>query len=126
MDGSPEVIELLNAQLTAELTAINQYFLHAKMQAHWGCTRLAAWTRKESIEEMWHADELTDRILMLGGLPNYQRLLPLLLRPVRPAPRTGKREEAGDAGSSDDLNADTARYPDPGGDLRQGVFRPAG
>jgi bacterioferritin len=77
MDGSPEVIALLNEQLTAELTAINQYFLHAKMQEHWGFTRLAAWTRKESIEEMEHAESLTNRILMLGGLPNYQRLLPL-------------------------------------------------
>jgi len=56
----------------------------------------------------------------------YQRLLPLPLRSVRPAPRTGTREKVGDAGSSDDLDADTARGPDPGGDLRQGVFRPAG
>ncbi len=77
MDGSTEVIALLNDQLTAELTAINQYFLHAKMQEHWGYTRLAAWTRRESLEEMAHAELLTNRILMLGGLPNYQRLLPL-------------------------------------------------
>jgi bacterioferritin len=77
MDGSPEVIALLNEQLTAELTAINQYFLHAKMQEHWGYVRLAAWTRKESVEEMQHAETLTNRILMLGGLPNYQRLSPL-------------------------------------------------
>jgi bacterioferritin len=77
MDGSPDVIALLNEQLTAELTAINQYFLHAKMQEHWGYVRLATWTRRESIEEMEHAELLTNRILMLGGLPNYQRLLPL-------------------------------------------------
>jgi bacterioferritin len=77
MDGSAEVIALLNEQLTAELTAINQYFLHAKMQEHWGYVRLAAWTRRESIEEMEHAESLTNRILMLGGLPNYQRLSPL-------------------------------------------------
>ena len=77
MDGSPEVIALLNDHLTAELSAINQYFLHAKMQEHWGFTRLAAWTRAESMDEMHHAEALTNRILMLGGLPNYQRLLPL-------------------------------------------------
>lgn len=74
MQGSPEILELLNAQLTAELTAINQYFLHAKMQEHWGYTRIASWTRSESIDEMHHAESLTNRILMLGGLPNYQRL----------------------------------------------------
>ena len=77
MDGSPEVIALLNEQLTAELTAINQYFLHAKMQEHWGYGLLAAWMRRESIEEMEHAESITNRILVLGGLPNYQRLSPL-------------------------------------------------
>ncbi len=74
MQGSPEILDLLNAQLTAELTAINQYFLHAKMQEHWGYVRIASWTRSESIDEMHHAESLTNRILMLGGLPNYQRL----------------------------------------------------
>ena len=74
MQGDPEVIALLNEQLTSELTAINQYFLHAKMQADWGYAELAAYTRKESIEEMVHAEEITERILFLGGLPNYQRL----------------------------------------------------
>ena len=77
MQGHPEVVELLNAQLTAELTAINQYFLHAKMQEHWGLTRIASWTRAESIDEMHHAETLTNRILMLEGLPNYRRLLPI-------------------------------------------------
>ena len=77
MQGDPEVIEFLNEQLTAELTAINQYFLHAKMQENWGYTRLAAYTRSESIDEMRHAETLTERILFLEGLPNYQRLLPL-------------------------------------------------
>ena len=77
MRGDDEVIALLNEQLTAELTAINQYFLHAKMQANWGFTKLAEYTRKESIEEMIHAEKITDRILFLEGLPNYQRLFSL-------------------------------------------------
>lgn len=71
---SPQVVDLLNEVLTAELTAINQYFLHAKMMKHWGFERIAAKVRKESIDEMRHADMLTDRILLLEGLPNYQRL----------------------------------------------------
>jgi bacterioferritin len=77
MRGDPEIIALLNEQLTSELTAINQYFLHAKMQQNWGLTKLAAYTRSESIDEMRHAEKLTDRILFLDGLPNYQRLFPL-------------------------------------------------
>jgi len=77
MQGDSRVIELLNEQLTSELTAINQYFLHARMQANWGYVKLAAHTRAESIDEMRHAEVLTDRILFLEGLPNYQRLLPL-------------------------------------------------
>ncbi|MER7367757.1 bacterioferritin [Nonomuraea wenchangensis] len=74
MQGDKQIIELLNEQLTAELTAINQYFLHSKMQENWGYTRLADHTREESFEEMRHAERLTDRILFLEGLPNYQRL----------------------------------------------------
>jgi bacterioferritin len=74
MRGDEKVIEFLNEQLTAELTAINQYFLHAKMQENFGWTKLAAHTRAESIDEMRHAEVLTDRILFLEGLPNYQRL----------------------------------------------------
>ena len=77
MQGDERVIEFLNEQLTAELTAINQYFLHSKMQQNWGYTKLAGYTRGESIDEMKHAERLTDRILFLEGLPNYQRLLPL-------------------------------------------------
>jgi bacterioferritin len=77
MRGDEQVLELLNEQLTAELTAINQYFLHAKMQENFGWTKLAAHTRSESIDEMRHAETLTDRILFLEGLPNYQRLLTL-------------------------------------------------
>lgn len=74
MKGDEKVIDFLNQQLTAELTAISQYFLHAKMQANFGWAKLAAHTRAESIEEMGHAEVLTDRILFLEGLPNYQRL----------------------------------------------------
>src|SRR5688500_1130752 len=74
MQGDKQIIELLNEQLTSELTAINQYFLHAKMQQNWGYTKLADYTRSESIDEMRHAERLTDRILFLEGLPNYQRL----------------------------------------------------
>lgn len=77
MRGDDDVLALLNEQLTSELTAINQYFLHAKMQANWGLTKLAEHTRAESLEEMRHAELITDRILFLDGLPNYQRLLPL-------------------------------------------------
>ncbi|HZD16258.1 MAG TPA: bacterioferritin [Pseudonocardiaceae bacterium] len=77
MRGDDEVLALLNEQLTSELTAINQYFLHAKMQANWGFTKLADHTRHESIDEMKHAERITERILFLEGLPNYQQLLPL-------------------------------------------------
>lgn len=74
MQGDPEVLRLLNEQLTSELTAINQYFLHSKMQDSWGFTELAKHTRAESFEEMTHAEKITDRILLLNGLPNYQRI----------------------------------------------------
>ncbi|MEM7249229.1 MAG: bacterioferritin [Acidobacteriota bacterium] len=77
MKGDPDVIELLNRVLTAELTAINQYFVHSKMCANWGYARLADHHRNESIEEMKHADQLMDRILMLDGVPNMQRLNPV-------------------------------------------------
>jgi bacterioferritin len=77
MQGDARAIEFLNEQLTAELTAINQYFLHARMQQNWGYTKLAAHTRAESVDEMRHAELLTDRILFLEGLPNYQKLFAL-------------------------------------------------
>lgn len=77
MQGDNQVLEFLNEQLSAELTAINQYFLHARMQENFGWVKLAAHTRAESIDEMRHAELLTDRILFLEGLPNYQRLFPL-------------------------------------------------
>jgi bacterioferritin len=77
MQGDARVLEFLNEQLTAELTAINQYFLHAKMQENWGYSVLAKHTKAESIDEMRHAEVLTDRILFLEGLPNLQRLFAL-------------------------------------------------
>jgi bacterioferritin len=77
MQGDAEIIALLNEQLTSELTAVNQYFLHAKMQQNWGLTKLAAYTRAESMDEMRHAERITDRILLLEGLPNFQRLFSL-------------------------------------------------
>lgn len=77
MQGDPDVLETLNEILTAELTAINQYFIHAKMRENWGFDRLAAVARKESIEEMVDADKLIDRILYLDGTPNLQRYNPV-------------------------------------------------
>lgn len=74
MKGRPQVIELLNEVLAGELVAINQYFLHAKMCKNWGYQRLADHIRGESIDEMRHAETLTDHILYLEGLPNLQRL----------------------------------------------------
>ncbi|MFP5256196.1 MAG: bacterioferritin [Acidimicrobiia bacterium] len=74
MQGHADVIELLNEVLTAELTAVNQYFLDAKMFDNWGFERLGAKFREESIDEMKDADELIERILYLDGLPNLQRL----------------------------------------------------
>jgi bacterioferritin len=73
----PKVIDHLNTQLTNELTAINQYFLHARTFQHWGVTKLGKQEYEESIDEMKHADELIKRILFLGGLPNVQRLNPI-------------------------------------------------
>ena len=74
MQGDADIIELLNEVLTAELTAINQYFIHAKMCANWGIMQIASKVRDESIDEMKHADELMERILYLDGIPNVQRL----------------------------------------------------
>jgi bacterioferritin len=75
MKGNEEVIAVLQDVLCAELTAINQYFIHARMCENWGYKRLAAYIRKESVEEMHHAQEIIDRILYFDGAPNMQKYM---------------------------------------------------
>ncbi len=77
MQGDPQIIEALNAVLTAELTAINQYFIHHKMCENWGYERLSKRKREESIDEMKDADHVIERILYLDGVPNMQRMNPV-------------------------------------------------
>jgi len=101
----PKVIEHLNTQLTNELTAINQYFLHGRMLENWGVTKLGKREYQESIDEMKHADALIKRILYLEGLPNVQRLDPI---------RIGEDVEQ-------ILKADQALEAKALGDLREGI-----
>jgi bacterioferritin len=77
MQGDADIIEILNDVLTAELTAINQYFIHSKMCGNWGYHRLEEHGRHESIDEMKHADVIIDRILYFDGTPNMQRMNPV-------------------------------------------------
>ncbi len=77
MQGDAQIIEALNDVLTAELTAISQYFIHHKMCENWGYQKLSKQKRKESIDEMKHADTVIERILYFDGLPNMQRLNPI-------------------------------------------------
>ena len=79
MKGNQEVIDILADVLSAELTAINQYFIHAKMNRNWGYTKLANYMQKESIDEMKHAAELIDRILYLDGVPDMQRYMKIMV-----------------------------------------------
>jgi bacterioferritin len=92
MKGDAKIIELLNQVLTMELTAINQYFLHARLANHWGYQRIGKTIYAESIDEMKHAQELVDRILFLDGHPNLQKLNALTIGETIPEALTADLE----------------------------------
>ena len=120
MKGHDDVIELLNDVLTAELTAINQYFVDAKMIASWGFGRLAEHFREDSIDEMRDAEKLVDRILYLEGLPNLQRLGTVRVgETVREKLELALRVEAE---AIDRLNAAIARCVDLGDNGSRDLF----
>lgn len=92
MQGNPQIIEFLNEALTSELTAINQYFIHAKLAANWGYDALAGRMREESIDEMKDAEVVIDRILYLEGIPNMQRMNPVRVGETVPEQLTAALE----------------------------------
>jgi bacterioferritin len=107
MQGDPKVVDYLNTVLTNELTAINQYFLHARMLDNWGLTRFGKREYDESIEEMRHADWLIKRILFLEGLPNVQRLNAVLIgQTPEEVLRADKRQLRADKRQEDKAVAD--------------------
>ena len=110
MKGDKGVIDYLNKGLRSELTAVSQYWLHYRLQDNWGLGRLAEKSRKESIEEMHHADKFIDRIIFLEGHPNLQTLDPLRIgeNPKRDA-RMRPRGRARRASRSTRRRATTAR-----------------
>jgi bacterioferritin len=105
MKGAKDVIAVLNDVLTAELTAVNQYFLHAELSRKWGYEGRYHTVRKQSIDEMKHAEELLERVLLLGGMPNVQRLGKI---------RVGETE-------AEQLDADLAREQAAVARLNQGI-----
>nr|WP_294567246.1 bacterioferritin [uncultured Rhodopila sp.] len=102
----PQVVEHLNIQLTNELTAINQYFLHSRVLLHWGVTKLGKHEYEESIDEMKHADLLIQRILFLDGLPNVQRMNQVLVGET--VEEILKADQQVEAKALDDLRAGIA------------------
>jgi bacterioferritin len=117
MQSTPEIIELLNDVLTAELTAINQYFIHYKMQENWGYQRLAHKGKEESFGEMKHAEELIERILYLEGVPNMQRLFPVKIGETVPEQLSAELETEKEAITRLSAGIEQCRRTDEGSRL---------